>query len=344
MAEGKTTRVKRTHIPYGHPAHGQYVKILNTTMYDIQELRKSVNNRIAALLRRDEPVCQAIAEELQLIVSDTITRLESEFERRAGTAVAKMPIMPWLEKVAGIGPRYSASLAAIIQDIERFPRISSIWAYFGMGLIPVCDQCGSIAYAGEARVRFCIHQADRRWRVYQTSKKYEDDLKKEKADDEESFKAEKYDKTETILCQHTKDKDFSSTLVAPQRRYFEGLLLTHNPFAKMTVWKISGQYVRQGKFYRMQYDKAKAKYVARDSGVIDDWIIDLRARRYVSKLFLSHLWEMWRKSLGLPAGKPWLMEQRGMDFKNHTYIPPPYSDIFDQKKRLVDVDGRESSR
>jgi len=334
MSGGKATdakkpRAKRTHIPYGHPAHAQYVKLLTTTMYDVQELRKSVNNRRGALERRDEEICQTIAEELRIIVSDTVTRLENEFEKRAGIAVAKMPIIEWLEKVHGIGPRLSASLAAIIGDVSRFPRISSIWAYFGMSLIPICDDCGRIAYTGQERIRFCITQADRRWRIYKTSKQYKTDLNKGIAKDEESFKAEKYDHTQRQLCEHAEQKDFEDfTLVAPQRRYFEGLLLTHNPFAKMTVWKISGQFVKQGDFYRMYYDKAKAKYVERDSGVIDDWIIDLRARRAVSKLFLSHLWEMWRKSMGLPVGKTWLMAQQGMDFETHEYIPPPYVDTF----------------
>lgn len=328
VKSGTRPRVKRTHIEYPHPALKQYVKMLISTMYDIQEVRKGIGNRIDALQRREEPICQTIADELQLVVANTVLRLEKDFERRVGVAVSKMPVMRWLEKVHGIGPRYAGSLAAITQDISRFPRISSYWAYFGMGLIPVCEKCSKIAYAGEDRIKFCLRQADRRWRIYATSKKFGDDRAKDIVGDEETFKAEKYEHTEKQLCAHTKDPDFESVLRAPQRRYFEGLLLNHNPFAKMTIWKISGQFVRQGDFYRQRYELAKAKYVERDSGIIADWIIDLRARRAVSKMFLSHLWEMWRKSEGLPTGRTWLLEHQGMDFKTHTYIPPPYADLF----------------
>lgn len=328
MADKASTRKKRTNIEFPHPAHNQYVKLLTVTMYDVQEMRKQIENRIAALKRREEDVCTVIAEELKEILGDSVLKLENEFERRVGKAVAKMPIMRWLEKVHGIGPRYSGSLAAIIQNIERFPRISTIWSYCGMGLIPVCDNCNKLAYTGEGRIRFAMRQAERRWETYSSSKQYKDLLDKSKAPDEETFITEKYDYTIGVLCKHIEDEDFSSTLKAPQKRFFADLLLTHNPFAKMTLWKISGQFVRQGKFYRLHYDKVKAKYVDRDGGQIADWIIDLRARRAVSKLFLSHCWEMWRRAEGLPVGRTWLLDHRGMNFEAHTYIPPPYKDTY----------------
>lgn len=328
MADKKSTRRQLTNIEFPHPAHSQYVKALVTSLYDILEVRKQIDNRVNALMRRDEEICTTIAKELKEVIGDTVSRLEHEFERRVGKAVAKMPVIQWLEKVHGIGPRYSGSLAAIVQDIERFPRISSIWAYFGMGLIPICDECNKMAYKGEERIRFAMRQAERRWKIYSSSKQYQELVEKGKTPDEETFITEKYDHTVNVLCKHVDEADFSSTLRAPQKHYFSELLLTHNPFAKMTVWKISGQFVRQGKFYRLHYDKVKARYVERDSGKIADWIIDLRARRAVSKLFLSHFWEMWRRSEGLPVGRTWLLDHQGMDFASHTYIPPPHKETY----------------
>ena len=52
------------------------------------------------------------------------------------------------------------------------------------------------------------------------------------------------------------------------------------------------------------------------------------ARRATVKLFLSHLWMMWRRSLDLPIGKTWLQTQRGFDWDAHTFIPPPHKDIY----------------
>lgn len=314
----------------------QYVKLMTTTLYDVQELRKAAGNRVDDFGRKKGTAHKDIADELRFLIGDTLNRLETEMENRVSKAVEDMPIMIWLRKVHGIGPRYSGSLAAIVIEIERFHTISALWAYCGMHLIPVCMECKKIAHFGSARIRFCMRQADRRWRIYTTSKEYETNLKKGTARDEEDFKSEWVEKTDSYLCQH--EQGTTEVLnVAPQRKYFKNLLLDHNPFAKSTCWKIAGQFVRQGKFYRTQYEMQKARYEERDKGKISDGQLDLRARRAMVKLFLSHLWEQWRKSEGLPAGEPWLMAQRGMDFRTHKYIPPPYADTFKDVKAVEEA-------
>ena len=318
----------------------QLVKLYTTSMYDIQELRKAVENRIGGFERRGGEAHKAMAAEMRALIANSLNRLEMEMERRVAKAVEDMPIMAWLRKVNGIGPRYSGSLAAIVIDIARFRTISALWAYCGMHVIPVCSECGKIAYFGSERIRFNMKQATRRWRIYTTSKKYEEAVKKGTAKDEEDFKSEWMEKTDLKLCQHT-EGEFLIENVAPQRKYFAGLLLDHNPFAKSTAWKIAGQFVRQGKFYRDIYALQKARYEERDKGKISDGQLDLRARRAMIKLFLSHLWEMWRKSEGLPAGKPWLMAQRGMDFRTHKYIPPPYEGMFKNVTPVEEVEEAE---
>lgn len=314
----------------------QYVKLMTMSMYDIQALRKAVDNRIDDFGRKGGDAHKAMADELRLLVANTLNRLEVEMEHRVEDAVSDLPIMQWLKKVHGIGPRYSGSLAAIVLNIERFRTISAFWAYCGMHLIPKCLECGKIAYHGEERIRFCMRQATRRWLIYTTSRKYKELVEQGKAKDEETYVEEWVEKTDEQLCQHELGA-FEVQMVAPQRQYFKGLLLDHNPFAKSTVWKIAGQFVRQGKSYRTLYELQKARYEKRDKGKISDGQLDLRARRAMVKIFLSHLWEMWRKSVGLPAGKPWLMAQRGMDFRTHKYIPPPYENMFDKVTPVKDI-------
>lgn len=386
----------------------QFVKLMTVTLYDIQELRKAAGNRVDDFGRKKGTAHKEIAEELRVLIGNTLNRLETEMENRVSEAVKDMPIMIWLRKIHGIGPRYSGSLAAIVIEIERFRTISALWAYCGMHVIPVCMECKKIAYFGSERIRFCMRQAERRWRIYTTSREYEgkkqqrllfsvevdaqiglnsgtisedllrkfegnrislsDDVavsagetdsrwlitdadetyivekqadklnvyQKGIVEDEEVFKSEWFEKTDSYLCQH--EQGTTEVLnVAPQRKYFKNLLLDHNPFAKSTAWKIAGQFVRQGKFYRIQYEMQKARYEERDKGKISDGQLDLRARRAMVKLFLSHLWEMWRKSEGLPAGEPWLMAQRGMDFRTHKYIPPPYTDTFKDVKAVEEA-------
>jgi len=321
---------------------GQYIKLLTRTMYDLQELRKSANSRIGAFKRKGGEANITMAEELRTLVADTLVSLEVTMSSRLSEAISDISIMPWLAQLHGIGPRYTGSLVAIIMDIERFRTISALWSYFGMHLIPVCSECDKIAYYGSARLRFCTKQATRRWHMHSSSKKYQESLKLGKAEDEETYTSKWTSKTDDILCQHEPGA-FEVLMVAPRRKYFKGLLLDHNPFAKDTAWKISGQYVLQGEFYRSYYELQKARYVERDKGTISDGQLDLRARRAMIKLFLSHLWEMWRKAEGLPAGKSWLMSQRGMDFKTHKYIPPPYANTFDDVKPVEEAEEKGSS-
>lgn len=150
---------------------------------------------------------------------------------------------------------------------------------------------------------------------------------------EEVWKRDSYLENQKKLC-HCDNPEIK--MVAPKRMYFKGLLLTHNPFLKATCWKIAGQFVRQGKFYRTYYDQQKAYYLKRDGDTLSLGHIENRARRAVAKLFLSHLWEMWRKSLGMPAGKIYLQHKLGDDFdKYHTYIDPPYVDLFENNVEIA---------
>jgi len=50
-------------------------------------------------------------------------------------------------------------------------------------------------------------------------------------------------------------------------------------------------------------------------------VVDLRTRRRLVKLFLSHLWEVWRRLEGLPVRKPYAIEYLG-----HSTIIEPFID------------------
>ena len=144
----------------------QYAKLATMTLYDIQELRKATDNRIDDFRRKGGDDHNEMADELKKLIGDTLHKLENELEARVSDAVSKVPVITWLEKVHGIGPRYAGSLVATIQDITRFPRISSLWAYCGMGLIPVCPECNTIAYYDRGLIRFCRKLAVRRWKLF----------------------------------------------------------------------------------------------------------------------------------------------------------------------------------
>jgi len=107
----------------------------------------------------------------------------------------------------------------------------------------------------------------------------------------------------------------------------------YNRRLKSICWLIADQFVRQqtptyaGLYYeekerqrRLHPEKAKG-----DNGKwqFNDGHIDNRARRKVAKVFLQHLWVVWRQSEGLPVTEPYVQAVMG-----HTnIIEPPSMDL-----------------
>jgi len=247
-------------------------------------------------LRQDYDIVNSVLQRMEAVICIPLRDMEKALERDLSQAVEDMAIMRWLKEVRGIGTRFSASLVSIIMDIGDWPVVSAVWSYFGMDTITVCLNCRSISLEGADRIEFLMKQAQRRWRLHQ--------LRKEKSGvNEEDFITSAFADSEKELCS-CEEPDVHE--VAPKREFFHGLLITWNPFAKTTVYKIASQFVKQGGFYRIHYDRAKAFYVNRDGDRLTPGHIEQRARRVVAKLFLSHVFEMWRRSEGLPGGKIYL--------------------------------------
>lgn len=103
-----------------------------------------------------------------------------------------------------------------------------------------------------------------------------------------------------------------------------------NPRMRTHVWKVVKQMLMaKNPFYREHYDEAKAQYSARED--IKEMHkgkkgykghIDAMAKRKVAKLFLSHLWDVWRRAEGLEVRIPYAVEKLG-----HQLIPPPKFDM-----------------
>lgn len=290
-----------------------YIKLLTNAMYDVQSVRKAVDNRIMMFSKASDEESKEIASEMQTMIAKKLHDTENSIADSIAKHVKDVPIMIWLEKVSGIGPRLGGSLIGTIGELPD--TVSQLWAYCGMATIPICLDCNRIAYLGEQRIKFCVNQSNRRWEQNQKKKD------PEKKENEESFKRNALLDSESKLCK-CKIPNVKNLATAP--KYFAGLLLNYNPFLKMTCWKITGQFVRQGKFYRTVYEQSKAKYSA--DTTLTKLHAENRARRYTVKLFLSHLHEMWSKSEGRGV-KEFYYKAFG-DFSGHTYIDPPYSDIY----------------
>ena len=101
----------------------------------------------------------------------------------------------------------------------------------------------------------------------------------------------------------------------------KGEKLAYNAKVKRVCYLIATSFLRSSSPYRDEYDEAKAYYQAHR-----DWRpahVDMAARRKMIKLFLSHLWVVWRHERGLEARKPYAMTVLGHDGMKYPwdYVP-----------------------
>lgn len=93
-------------------------------------------------------------------------------------------------------------------------------------------------------------------------------------------------------------------------RPIAGQKLGYNKRLKTICHKVGTQFLMCGSPYRREYDSAREYYEANRP----EWNkrhCDLAARRKMIKLWLSHLWEVWRKIEGLPTPNFYSHEKLG---------------------------------
>ena len=100
-----------------------------------------------------------------------------------------------------------------------------------------------------------------------------------------------------------------------------------NKHLKSVIWLIGDQFVKQRTpIYRDLYDKAKEEYriqhpvkiIENGKTKYNNGHIDNMARRKTVKIFLQHLWVIWRNLEGLPVSEPYVKAILG-----HTNIIEP---------------------
>jgi hypothetical protein len=136
--------------------------------------------------------------------------------------------------------------------------------------------------------------------------------------------------------------------VDPSLRWEPGQPRPYCRRAKVVLWKVADAFVKAGGFYRALYDERKAYEIRRNergelagqaqetlatrrisdpetlawyrAGKLPPGRVDLRARRWTAKLFLSHYHEViWRTRLGSPPPLPFVIARLG----HADYIAPP---------------------
>jgi len=198
---------------------------------------------------------------------------ERDLLRLLTERIAMHPAWPWLERVRGIGPSLSARLLARL-EIERAPTPSSFWSYCGLATVAAqlyrCDGCGYELSLPEGRHLRSGHRVP----------------------------------GSGLPCAGTLGLVGEGTTRVAQPRPSRGENAPYDREAKKLCYLIGTSFVRQGDTYRRYYNEQRARLDTSKP----DWIPrrrHLTALRMTEKLFLAHLWLVWREQLGLPVTAPY---------------------------------------
>jgi hypothetical protein len=198
---------------------------------------------------------------------------ERELLRLLSDRIAQHPAWPWLERVRGVGPSLAARLLARL-EIDRAPTPSSFWSYCGLATVAAevyrCAECGYELSLPSGRIVRSGH------RVPGTGQP----------------------------CPGGLAAVGEGPRRVAQPRPTRGENAPYDREAKKLCYLIGISFVRQGDAYRRYYQEQRSRLdVAKP-----DWIArrrHLTALRMTEKLFLAHLWLVWREQLGLPITAPY---------------------------------------
>lgn len=279
------------------------------SMYDVQHTKILQNNRYAST-------------GIDIESYDFLKHLEnaeSNLKTLIRERVKQYRIHLWIVDQKGIKHDMAGQMIGLIGDISKFDNISKLWAYAGMGVIQICKNknCGKKYLPVHDRPAYIEKTAGRlksQWDK-KVSKGVPPDFKQNAS---------------KMLC-HCEEPQIKNIA---QRR-IKGVLLDYNPQLKSLCWRFGKQFIMQGDFYRSLYDKFRAEYEARPDLIAEveskagkitrhgaskgTAHINAMAQRKMEKIFLQHLWTIWRKAEGLTVTMPYIIEKGG-----HTsYIAPP---------------------
>jgi len=252
--------------------------------YDFQGQRIQTQLRIGASTRENS----LTKEDLAVYGITTIFENAQNFEKDLEKLIVKQLknhalYTQYLVEIRGIGPLLAAGLIAYIDDIEKFDHVSSLWQYCGYGMNRFCPNCK---------------------KPTSVTVKY----------DTGTIAKKLYPLEVCPECN-------GDTVPILQKRTV-GYQSNWNNKLKTLAWKASSSFVKQPAAkskYRKLYDKIKkdehklhpTKKKVNGKIQFNDGHLHNRAMRKVSKIFLAHVWQTWRRQQGLPATEPYAKQLLG---------------------------------
>lgn len=268
-----------------YPHNAGQMRTLVDTYDGIQKQRIAAQNRARSIQQGKDQGDFTFYDDLAY----EFKRKEREIADRFNALVEEHPFGPWLLAVRGIGPAMAAKTIGLIGDISTFRTASALWMYSGYGVEMVCANCKAL------------------WPVSgdpDTGLKVAADV--------------------CASCGGSEHKNVASRLRSGQQARF-------NVRFKVTLHVLADGLIRANSPYRRVYDDAYAYYFenrpewgrcescktplaqckdpdkhsasAFRSRPGKGWKtghIHAAATRKMVKVFLSHVYEAWRRIEGLP--------------------------------------------
>lgn len=206
---------------------------------------------------------------------------ENELRKEMGAALRAHPTWPWLSRVKGIGPTLGGKILSRF-DATKADYASSFWAFSGLATVPGesyrCDVCG----------------LKRAWPVgFNVTGKHT------------ALGGTKKCEGSLVLVAGPDDG-----IRAAQPRPARGQKATYDQYAKKIMYLVGTSFLKSGGPYEEKYREARARLEVERPGWADGRK-HLTALRITEKLFLSHLWQVWRTALGLPTPDPYALAELG---------------------------------
>jgi hypothetical protein len=216
-----------------------------------------------------------------------VYRLNASAEEAAQAAMrgalGAHPAWPWLGGVRGVGDTLACRLLARL-DPTRAATPSSFWAYCGLSTVAgreyMCATCGRVATQPVAFQVTGVHKRlGGRGRC-------------------------------PDLLRPTRGPEAGVRAAQPRRA--RGARALYNPQAKKICYLICVSFLRCGGPYADRYRAVRAD-LERDRPGWERGRLHLTAARKTQKLFLTHLWLVWREAIGLSVTAPHAGRRSGWD-------------------------------
>ncbi len=200
---------------------------------------------------------------------------EQELAEAMKQSLQQHPAWPWLERVRGVGPTLAGKLVARL-DATKADTPSAFWAYCGLATVPGTEyRCAECGYVAAYPVSYRVSGTHMR---LGSSRKCTGALEVSRGPEE-------------------------GVRVA-QPKPARGERASYDQYAKTVCYLIGASFLKSGGAYADYYRREKAK-LERDRPGWPAARRHLTALRKTEKLFLSHLWLVWREALVLPLTEPY---------------------------------------